>query len=112
MQREPVQQAGSETPATRTLLLPHRTHPADDAAVLEIVAGMPWQAAVRCAHVAGVRNDDGEIYRELFLCSEFELLLLTARMNAAGFTVDFATQRHGHGLHHCDRVFRKRVNGA
>jgi hypothetical protein len=54
---------------------------------------------------AGVANEDGHVYRDIVVCNAFELLQLTARLNAAGFSVSPALLHVRLGRY--DRVFAK-----
>lgn len=92
--------------ATSRLLAGVRRHCNDDQ-VLSTLAGLPapqdslWDLPQR----AGVANEDGEIYRYILISSSFELLQLTARLNAKGFSVS-ADLRHMRAGHY-ERIFTK-----
>lgn len=64
---------------------PHR----DDDQVLATLSTLPvaqdtqWDLPQR----AGIANEDGDIYRSIVVSSTFELIQLTARLNAKGFSV-------------------------
>lgn len=75
-----------------TRLLGSRVRGADDSEVLSAIEGIKAKranaaAGGRAARV-GIANECGEIYRVVELVDSFELLELTARLNALGFRVD------------------------
>lgn len=79
----------------------------DDDQVVSTLANLPlsqdshWDRPQR----AGVANEEGEIYRYIVVSSAFELLQLTARLNAKGFSVS-AELRHTR-VGHYERIFTK-----
>lgn len=79
----------------------------DDVQVVSTLAALPvpqdtvWDLPQR----VGVANEEGEIYRSILVSSSFELLQLTARLNAKGFSVS-AELRHKRAGHY-ERIFVK-----
>jgi hypothetical protein len=79
----------------------------DDDQILSTLAGLPVQQDTRSdlPQRVGVANEDGEIYRHILVHNSFELLQLTARLNAKGFSVS-ADLRHKR-VGHYERIFVK-----
>lgn len=70
----------------RTRLLEHRARRRDDDRLVALIRGLPAFGGSGCeAFKMGLLNEDGLLYREVLLRGEYEALLFTARMNAAGF---------------------------
>lgn len=55
----------------------------------------------------GVANEDGQVYRDIVVSNQFELLQLTARLNTIGFAV--STVLLHSGLRRYERIFAKSV---
>ena len=71
-----------------TKVLAGRRRHREDGRVVEALAGLP--AAEHASHGcmrAGIANEDGQVYRVVLVFSTFQLLHLTARLNAMGFSV-------------------------
>ena len=93
---------------TRTSkLLPSVRRHQDDDKVLATLANLPpaqdtqWDLPQR----AGIANEDGDVYRSIMVSNTFELLQLTARLNAKGFSVSSELRHKRVG--HFERIFVK-----
>ncbi|MBK0392177.1 hypothetical protein [Ramlibacter algicola] len=70
----------------RTSLVKPRPEPRDDAQVLALLEGLaPRVPSSPAPYRVGVLDDQGEVYREVWLHGMYEALVFTARMNALGF---------------------------
>ena len=80
----------------------------DDGQVLEALASLPHPQDTQwdLPQLAGVANEGGEVYRTIMVASTFELVQLTARLNALGFSVS-SELRHAR-VRPYDRIFVKR----
>ena len=77
----------------RSRLLNRRTPSAFDQEVERIVAGLPPPShARRKIWLVGIMNEQGMVYRQVALCTEFEFLDFSAKMNSAGFEQNPALQ--------------------
>ena len=86
---------------------PHK----EDERVLATIAKLPSANGTQgLPQRAAVANEEGQIYRHIVVPTAFQLLILTARLNAIGFAVSSELREARRGQYEC--VFVKRPSVA
>lgn len=82
----------------RTSLLGHGPRRQDDAQILALIEGLPLSGPSGAAsYRVGILNEEGKVYREVWLHCAYEALVFTARMHALGFRQESASAAdHGY----------------
>lgn len=85
-----------EPSRARTSLVAHRPKRQDDAQILALMEGLPpCGPAGPISYRVGILDEEGRVYREVWLHCMYEALVFTARMHAHGFRQVRARGRDG-----------------
>jgi hypothetical protein len=96
--------------SVKTHLLLRRVRGSDDARVLACLEGLPsgLPDSAKDWELVGIANDSGEIYRVVQVRTALQMIALTARLNALGYSVD--TERQSRSYRYA-RVFSRKHSG-
>ncbi|MEJ8839338.1 hypothetical protein [Ramlibacter sp. AN1133] len=92
MREETGNLAPTRSQDSRTRMIVRRAPALYDGAVRSVIVGLPRAESGHTFCSVGIANEQGHVYREVWLFSALELLEFTARMNAAGFALHRGTR--------------------